>query len=346
MRKIKEYWMRRIERHALLRESLRVIRGRRCYDRLRKALPKGTKIILVRGATGDVYIQLSMLRAYAEKNHLTQYAIVGDVGCLRALAEMFRVSNVTTIPFEDCLCVLMAYRFFPDMGENVQIPFFWDYGWYFNRCRVRMTEPFDFMDTYRWCSFSMEEPIVYTKPQFTKKTENFLFRCDSAGIIAGKTVFISPEANSVTRLPIWFWNGIIKELQALGYTVFVNSNEDNFYRAPNLFPPYSDSVPMLEQAGYFIGVRSGFCDIISSAKCKKIILYPQVQPQIDYSEHRSEIEFSSLVTMGLCDGKDLKEISTPLLRNITDKDWALAGLEDYYAAIEVLHEKIMNEFKR
>ena len=30
----------------------------------------------------------------------------------------------------------------------------------------------------------------------------------------------------------------------------------------------------VEQAGLFIGIRSGLCDVVRTAKCKKIALYP------------------------------------------------------------------------
>ena len=39
--------------------------------------------------------------------------------------------------------------------------------------------------------------------------------------------------------------------------------------------PLTIANDILEYAGYFIGVRSGFCDIILNAACKKIILYPE-----------------------------------------------------------------------
>ena len=208
-----------------------------------------------------------------------------------------------------------------------------------------MTEKFNFMDTYILFSYRMNSDVKYRHPKFNKKKEKQIFTWQSHGIIENRTVIISPDANSVTHLPVWFWNIIIKELQQMGYVVFMNCNYFTYYRAPNIFPSYGESVPLLEYAGFFIGVRSGFCDIISSAKCKKIIIYPQVQDKIDYSSHRSELEFSGLEIMNLYHGADLSEISTPLIRNITDKDYSLEGLEDYYVKLEQLHDQIINQFR-
>jgi hypothetical protein len=47
----------------------------------------------------------------------------------------------------------------------------------------------------------------------------------------------------------------------------------------------------------FIGVRSGLCDIISSAKCTKIILYEK--EGLFYKS--SQYDYFSLAKMGLCD---------------------------------------------
>ena len=64
----------------------------------------------------------------------------------------------------------------------------------------------------------------------------------------------------------------------------------------------------VEKAGIFIGVRSGFCDVISASKAKKIILYD--------AENRfynsSAFEYFSLNHMGLC--RDAIEIEYRYLK--------------------------------
>ena len=94
---------------------------------------------------------------------------------------------------------------------------------------------------------------------------------------------------------------------------------------------------------FFIGIRSGLCDIISSAKCKKVIIYPRQQREIDYSEHRTEKEFSGLGIMGLVkDDAGLKEIDTPLIRNITDENTLLDGTEKYFDELSRLRDEILS----
>lgn len=333
-----------LKKRSLFYETYKIIRGMIEYKKLRKKVGKNAHVIFFRGATGDTYIQFLLLDSYLKEKQITNYVLAGDSTGLLPLSRIFCCSNVMTVPFLEY--IEKAYLFIDGEGMNVIFPFCWADNFHINKCRIRMTEAFDFMDTYKYFSFQMNtKNIVYRQPVFRKVDENLIFSWEKQGIIKDKTVLIAPDANSVTRLPIWFWNGIIKELQGLGYTVFFNCSYFTFFRASNLFTAYDSCVPMLEYAGNFIGVRSGFCDIISSAKCNKVILYPKIQSSIDYSKHRSEIEFSGLEVMGLYKGGDLHEISTPLLRNITDKNYVLSGTDDYFSEIEQLRKQILNNFK-
>nr|MCR5451275.1 hypothetical protein [Lachnospiraceae bacterium] len=53
----------------------------------------------------------------------------------------------------------------------------------------------------------------------------------------------------------------------------------------------------IEAAGGFIGIRSGFCDVISGAKAEKIILYDEK----NRFYMGSAFEYFSLKAMGLSD---------------------------------------------
>lgn len=59
---------------------------------------------------------------------------------------------------------------------------------------------------------------------------------------------------------------------------------------------YDISVPVIEKCGFFIGIRSGFCDVISTAKCKKIIIY---QPYIFWGEG-TNLDYFSLNKNKFC----------------------------------------------
>ena len=74
---------------------------------------------------------------------------------------------------------------------------------------------------------------------------------------------------------------------------------------------FKEIAAVLQYAGYLIGIRSGFMDITSGAECKKIVLYPQyIQEKVSSKWHRTDMEFSSLKSMGLCD--DAVELEYPV----------------------------------
>ena len=69
-----------------------------------------------------------------------------------------------------------------------------------------------------------------------------------------------------------------RQLKELGWCVCTNSigeKEPAVEGTTPVYFPYSHSVPFLEWAGVSIGLRSGFQDVISAARCLKITLYPK-----------------------------------------------------------------------
>jgi len=342
---IKDRLTEMIRRSNFLRESLRVISGVSAYKKLRKRVGANTHIIYVRGATGDSYLHFLLLDEYLRQKKITNFAVMGDSAGFIPLSRLFGISNALFVPTTMSERIEKAYLFMGGRWADFIIPFCWSDNFYINKCRVRMIGPFHFMDTYCYFSYGIQLPVQFRRPNFPETKERQIFAWQSLGIVPGRTVLISPDANSVTGLPVWFWNGIIKQLQSWGYIVFMNCNYKTLFRAPNLFPLYADCVPLLEYAGWFVGIRSGFCDIISSAKCQKIIIYPDKQKTPNYSFHRTELEFSGLAVMDLYQGDDLLEVSTPLIRNITDKELRLSGTKDYFAALKTLHHQILFPFQ-
>jgi hypothetical protein len=64
-----------------------------------------------------------------------------------------------------------------------------------------------------------------------------------------------------------------------------------------IFFPLTQAIDFMDAAGYFLGVRSGLCDIISSSTCVKIIIYEK--DGLFYKT--SHFEYFSLKAMKLCD---------------------------------------------
>ena len=86
----------------------------------------------------------------------------------------------------------------------------------------------------------------------------------------------------------------------MGYEVCTNSSgatEPAVKGTIPVFFPLNTAPQWVEMAGYFIGVRSGFCDVISGARAKKVILYGSC----DRFFNASSYEYFNLKDMGLCE---------------------------------------------
>jgi len=92
----------------------------------------------------------------------------------------------------------------------------------------------------------------------------------------GKAVIFSPYAKSVTALDKKLWEQIVTYYKNKGFQCFTNVIGDEKalpYTEP-ISPRISEIQSLVEHAGVFVGIRSGLCDVIKYANCKKIALYP------------------------------------------------------------------------
>lgn len=335
---IKKYVKQIIRKKAPFIEACyKVILGEKFILKLQEQYEEETQFFLMRGATGDIYIQFMLLNNVIREKKIKSYVIIGDSPKINEIRTLFDRNEFLIIGGYMAECLEKAYMLLGSEHLHMTILFPWINDLYFNRCRVRMIERFNFMDSYRWYVMGIRDELHFEKPHFVQMKPG---KIEQKGIIKNKTVIIAPEANSVTTLPIEFWNEVIDVLNAKGYKVLINCQDIKGYHANNIFFAYNEGVPILEYAGTFIGIRSGLCDIVSTAKCKKIIIYPKKTKNINYSEHRSEIEFCGLREMGLVGTNDeLIEIETSLVRNITQKDVEVEI--EYDKELKSLKDKIL-----
>lgn len=92
----------------------------------------------------------------------------------------------------------------------------------------------------------------------------------------GKAVILSPYAKSVVALPGNVWEQIIDDYKGKGSQVFTNvaGDEKPLEGTEPIRLKLSEMKSAVERAGTFIGIRSGLCDIIRTAECRKVALYP------------------------------------------------------------------------
>jgi hypothetical protein len=98
----------------------------------------------------------------------------------------------------------------------------------------------------------------------------------SLGLKQGRTVFVSPQANSCPSLDARFCRRLCDRIHKKGYDVFMNlaGSANDVPAAGTVFLPLSTVSPFCNLCGYGIVLRSGICEIISGSAAQFHILYP------------------------------------------------------------------------
>lgn len=121
------------------------------------------------------------------------------------------------------------------------------------------------------------------------------------GLKKGNTVLLCPQANSVNHLDVLFWSRLAESIRIKGLIpVVLNLQLDEFIKIDFSL---TYAIPFVEYGGYVVSLRSGFCDLISTSKAKKIIIYPN---EIWFSGQL--FESTSLSKLHLCNNDSLTEI--------------------------------------
>lgn len=275
-----------------------IYKGWDIYKKIRKKYGQETRIFICPyPALGDVYLTGMYLEKYCEKNNIPSYAVIVTSNACMQILLMFGIKQAEKLPkeesdlmvqslvfagLEECNVEILHHRFPYTVGIGVL-------GNYKGIC---------FNDHYKYSIFGMYENEKGKAPKKTGDRQYINSFFKENGLIEGKTVIISPYANTSSNLPESFWKRIIKEYQKKGYIVCTNSSgteEPAIEGTKAVTFPLSAAVQVIEMAGIFIGLRSGLCDVISQAHAKKIILYPdRIYQGGEY------IGFYSLKNMGLC----------------------------------------------
>lgn len=139
---------------------------------------------------------------------------------------------------------------------------------------------------------------AYSQPKydFSKLNNSHLFpllKEDKLKII------IAPEANSIDDklISVDVWKEFIDFFSEKNFIVFFVAYNERFSNITNAIYVDLDLDKMIEfgnMCDYFVSLRSGLCDLMSSCSCNKYILYPKLQNQTF-----SHFGWSSLKLMGL-----------------------------------------------
>lgn len=244
--------------------------GKEIYDGLVDGAIGRHVFICPYAGTGDIYIVGLYLKDYIDSHNIEDYILVVSGGGCRKVASLFDI-NCVSLEQSEIEKLLMYVRL---VGLDVCHARVLNDGYLqvMVKC-MRGYKDVDFHTMFQRCVFEAESK----KSDIRIKQENSDDVFEKYDLIKGKTVLLSPYANTIYNMPDKFWKKLADELMDRGYMVCTNScgdGEPPIEGTKGIFIAYSKIIDFLDKAGYFVGMRSGLCDIVSTTKAKMTVFYP------------------------------------------------------------------------
>jgi hypothetical protein len=295
---------------------VRAIRGKITYKKLVKGRPENCVVFIAPyTGTGDIYLVGLFFNEFLRQNNITNYVFAVVSGACKKTAEMFNISNIVVVKPLRSDDIINAKQF---LRANWNVIVLND-GWLGELTQwLRGYKGLNFEKVFRKFVFGFDDSVQFELPpkkDFTKEIDDLF---EKYALKKHQTVVLSPYSNTLFELPDSLWEAIAKHFGDRGYTVCTNcaaANEKAVKGTAAVFFPLGAAIEFLNNAGIFIGIRSGLCDIISSSNCKKIILYEK--DNLFYKS--TQFEYFSLAEMGLCGDALELEYSAELHSEIINK---------------------------
>ena len=251
--------------------------------------------------TGDIYLIGTFWTSYIKKYNITNYVFVVITAACKKVAELFGIKNIYLTSKKKEASYLISYYMLCPENANIKIL---NDSWpqiHINQIEwLRGYKKMYFTYLFKRYVFNLDDEIKPIHPQLKNEDRRIDEIFSENKLIYNKTVVLSPYSNTLADLHIKFWETLAFELCNLGYSVCTNSSgkdEPAIRGTIPIFFSLNIAPQLINKAGVFIGVRSGFCDIISSSKAKKIILYDKSNRFYNSTAY----EYFNLKEMELCD---------------------------------------------
>lgn len=272
-------------------------RGYRFYQKLREEYGHDTHLLLIPyEGTGDAYLVGCILEEYLLEHKIQKYIVLQPLTLGAKVLKIFGVDRVRPITLEERNWLSQFQLFCREAITHLHVMHFQPCNHISLLNRVEGIHQIHFRQMYEIMGFDfsrLRAPCCLTSME--EVAETFRVRQFKPGC----TVVLAPYAETIPSMPLEIWQRIADRLTKLGYCVCTNSSgerEPVLLGTQRVFYPFGEILPAIELAGAFVGIRSGLCDVISGAHCKKVIVYPK-----QFCWGLSPVfQYFSLNRMGLC----------------------------------------------
>jgi hypothetical protein len=252
---------------TLERMTARMRRGRDTLERIRARYPSCHLVVCPNDALGDVYWAMAFLPAYCARHGIGEFVVILTGSGCRQVAEMFVPENVVTLGHAEMDELVQAMIF---THEGNSIIAHHDRPYTDNIIRWLDKHFLSFVDYYRCAVFGLAKDTPPIPPAHLAPFEN------REQIPKGRAVILSPHAKSVVKPESGFWEEIAENYSRQGFKIHTNTSGDEtpIRGTEPLCAPLAQMTAAAEHAGTFIGLRSGLCDVLFSANCRKVVVFP------------------------------------------------------------------------
>lgn len=217
-------------------------------------------------ALGDVYMCMSYLPHFLSKHKIKDPVICTSSAACAKIAGMFGYLS-EIMPQKDLDSVIQAVIFYEHKNAFIAHQ---DRPYVIDLHIALYKKKITFEQIYKKGILGLDESCIPVKPLYYRDYM-YLDR-----IRENRSAIISPYAKSVIPLPERIWTDIVDDLLDKGFSVYTNvvGDEIPLGGTTAISPDITEMKSVVERAGLFIGIRSGLCDVIRTAECRKIVLYP------------------------------------------------------------------------
>ncbi len=257
-----------------------VLPGMRIYQRLLRSSPKGTVIFVHPWpGTGDIFLLQKYFSKICVNENAVSHVVVVTGNTAKKIVELFPVQKIIQLSEKEMFQLTHFYQFVGKKCTQLRI---------LHHCppgiHIRFYDKVQGMNQTTTKDMLLEAGAgissnskISDQPSFSTDLKAAKEYLRKKGLKPGKTVILSPYTKSCKcTFPKEAWELLAVCLLEQGYSVCTNcggKEEKPVKYTTAVSYSFRDSCIVLEAAGIFIANRSGLCDVIGNANCRKIVLY-------------------------------------------------------------------------
>ncbi len=270
-------------------QNFKVVRnGYKCYRRIKREYNAKEKSILIfpHRSLGDIY-WLGLFKKSDANEFKKDYVLVVIGEACKAVAIEMGFSSVISISQNEMNALYYFVNLLEGDLHDIKVIHF-DYIHTSINPLVIASKDISFINCYEKLVFDKEcsKEMCWSMPR-----HDICELIKKYNVTHWNSVILAPSAKSIPQITPVFWEYLASQLKMKGFRVFTNvsgEEEKAIHGTEAIECTISEINSLLEYAGYFVGIRSGICDVVSSSNCKKVILYPPKDEKgLDYMKYYS-----------------------------------------------------------